>query len=144
NEIGTDRRIFVIGPDLFFTCSFGFAIEMNLSYVIVMIGVFFFSLRRSCCFVGLNNQDHFRSFNKLMLLLSIVFFAFNLRPAITSVGTVIVSIRDDVGLSNWSVGILTSLPLLAFAFMSPLVPKLGHRYTNERALVLGLVLLTIG
>ncbi|HLR08854.1 MAG TPA: MFS transporter [Bacillota bacterium] len=79
-----------------------------------------------------------------MLVLGIVFVAFNLRPAITSVGPVIGSIRDDVGLSNWSAGILTSLPLIAFSFMSPLVPKLGHRYTNERALVLGLVLLTIG
>src|SRR5699024_6067267 len=79
-----------------------------------------------------------------MLVLGIVFVAFNLRPAITSVGPVIGSIRDDVGLSNWSAGILTSLPLIAFAFMSTLVPKLGHRYTHERALVLGLVLLTIG
>src|SRR5699024_12659913 len=79
-----------------------------------------------------------------MLVLGIVFVAFNLRPAITSCGPVIGSIRDDVGLSYWSAGILTSLPLIAFSFMSALVPILGHRYTNERALVLGLVLLTFG
>src|SRR5699024_12736058 len=96
------------------------------------------------CFVDLNNQDHFRSFYKLILVLGIVFVAFNLRPAITSVGPVIGSIRDDVGLSNWSAGILTSLPLIAFSFMSPLVPQLGHRYTNERAPLVGLVLFTIG
>ncbi|MEC5422895.1 MFS transporter [Virgibacillus sp. C22-A2] len=81
---------------------------------------------------------------RFLLIAGIIFVAFNLRPAITSVGPLIGIIRDDIGLSNWSVGILTSLPLVAFAIMSPLVPKLGNRFTNERIMLIGLILLFIG
>lgn len=81
---------------------------------------------------------------QLLLFAGIVFIAFNLRPALTSVGPLIGTIRDDIGFANWSVALLTSLPLIAFAMMSPLAPKLANRLTNERALALGLVVLIIG
>ncbi|MFD1037045.1 CynX/NimT family MFS transporter [Virgibacillus byunsanensis] len=81
---------------------------------------------------------------RILLIVGIIFVAFNLRPALTSVGPLIGTIRDDVGLSNWSVGILTSLPLVAFAVMSPIAPILGKRFTNERTLLIGLILLLIG
>lgn len=70
--------------------------------------------------------------------------AMNLRPGMTAVGPLLGVIRDDLQLANWSAGLLTSLPLLAFAFISPLVPKLGIHLTNERAIVFGLLLLVIG
>lgn len=79
-----------------------------------------------------------------LLVAGIVFVAFNLRPSITSVGPLIGIIRDDVGLSNWSVGLLTSLPLVAFAVMSPIVPRIGVRLTNERTMLIGLILLLFG
>lgn len=73
-----------------------------------------------------------------------MFIAFNLRPSITSVGPLIGIIRDDVGFSNWSVAFLTSLPLIAFAVISPIAPRIARQLTNERALAFGLLLLTIG
>ncbi|ASN07319.1 MFS transporter [Virgibacillus necropolis] len=85
-----------------------------------------------------------KRYYRVLLVLGIIFVAFNLRPAITSVGPVMGIIRDDIGLSNWSVGLLTSLPLIAFAIMSPLAPRLGNKYSNERAMLIGLVLLLIG
>ncbi|MFD2044953.1 CynX/NimT family MFS transporter [Ornithinibacillus salinisoli] len=81
---------------------------------------------------------------RIFIVIGIIIVAFNLRPAITSIGPLIGVIRDDVGLSNWSVGLLTSLPLIAFAVMSPIAPRLGNRLTNERALLLGLVFLFVG
>lgn len=81
---------------------------------------------------------------RVILLVGILFAAFNLRPAITSVGPVIGMIRSDLGLANWSVGLITTLPLLAFAGVSPLVPKIARRFTNERALLWGLFILIIG
>ncbi|SHF90117.1 CynX/NimT family MFS transporter [Ornithinibacillus halophilus] len=81
---------------------------------------------------------------RAVLVVGIIFIAFNLRPAITSVGPLIGTIRDDIGLSNWSAGLLTSLPLIAFAFMSPIVARIGNRYTNERALLWGLIVLLVG
>ena len=76
--------------------------------------------------------------------MGIVFVAFNLRPAITSVGPLVAIIQDDLGLMHWSAGLLTSLPLIAFSFVSPIVPKLSNRLGNEQALILGLVILFIG
>lgn len=81
---------------------------------------------------------------RLLLIYGIILAAFNLRPAITSVGPLLGVIRDDLGLSNWTVGLLTSLPLIAFAIMSPMIPKLGRRFTNEYALMIGLILLVFG
>lgn len=79
-----------------------------------------------------------------MLIAGIVVVSFNLRPGITSIGPLIGMIRDGVGLANWSAGLLTSLPLLAFAIMSPLTPALGNRYSNERVMLFGLLLLIAG
>lgn len=81
---------------------------------------------------------------RIMVMAGIVTVAFNLRPAITSVGPLMGIIRDDIGLSNWNVALLTSLPLIAFAVMSPVIPKFGNRYTNEKVLLSGLILLLIG
>ncbi|MFB4167788.1 CynX/NimT family MFS transporter [Virgibacillus sp. JSM 102003] len=92
----------------------------------------------------MTEADDRRKIYQILLIAGIVIVAFNLRPAITSVGPLIGTIRDDVGLSNWSVGILTSLPLVAFAVMSPVAPKLGNRFSNERTLIAGLILLLFG
>jgi len=89
-------------------------------------------------------KDDTNRMYRFLLLAGIIIIAFNLRPAITSVGPVIGLIRDDFGLSNWSAGVITSLPLLAFALISPLAPKIGNRYSNERTLVIGLIILLFG
>lgn len=81
---------------------------------------------------------------QFLLLAGIVFVSVNLRPGITSVGPLMGIIRDDIGLANWSIGFLTGLPLVAFAFASPMVPGLGKRFTNERAMIIGLIILFFG
>ncbi|KKB75126.1 MULTISPECIES: CynX/NimT family MFS transporter [Bacillus] len=82
--------------------------------------------------------------NRIFLIAGIIFIAFNLRPAITSVGPLISSIRTDLDMTNGMAGFLTTLPLLSFAFLSPVTPKLGQRLGNERTLWIGLVVLLIG
>lgn len=82
--------------------------------------------------------------SRFFLLAGILLIAFNLRPAITSVGPLMGTIRDELELVNWNTGLITSLPLLAFALMSPLAPKIGNRMGNERTLLLGLILLLAG
>lgn len=85
-----------------------------------------------------------KSIYKYILVSGIVLVAMNLRPAITSIGPLVGMIQKDLGLVHWSVGFLTSLPLIAFAFVSPMVPKLARILTNERALIVGLLSLLIG
>ena len=79
-----------------------------------------------------------------LLITGIVLIAFNLRPAITSVGPLVGMIQDDVGLAHWSAGLLMSFPLLVFATMSPIVPRIANRLSNEMTLLVGLIALVIG
>lgn len=92
----------------------------------------------------INQRKNRDNISTLLFVFGILFVAFNLRPAITSVGPLIGTIRDDIGFSNWSVAFLTSLPLIAFAIMSPIAPKLANKLSNELALALGLFILIIG
>lgn len=80
----------------------------------------------------------------IMLIIGIVLIAFNLRPTITSVGPLVGMIQNDIGLAHWSAGLLMSLPLIVFALMSPIVPKLSSRFTNERTLLIGMISILIG
>lgn len=76
-------------------------------------------------------------------MFALVLLASNLRPAITSVGPLLEDIRLGVGLSVTSAGLLSSLPLLAFALFSPLA-HFGQRLGLERTLVLSMLLVVIG
>lgn len=89
-------------------------------------------------------QEQTKQWYRILVLIGIVIVSFNLRPGMTSVGPLIGIIRDDVGLTNWSAGLLTSLPLIAFAVMSPIVPSLGNRFTNERIMIVGLAVIILG
>lgn len=82
--------------------------------------------------------------SRLLLVLGIFLISLNLRPAITAIGPVLEAIRADTGLSAALAGLLTSLPLLAFAFASPLAPTVGKRLGMERAIFAALLLLALG
>jgi CP family cyanate transporter-like MFS transporter len=73
-----------------------------------------------------------------------VLLAANLRPALTSVAPLIGQIRTDTGISNAVAGLLTGLPLLAFAVLSPIAPLLAHRFSMERVLLTSLLVLAVG
>lgn len=77
-------------------------------------------------------------------MLAIVLLAANLRPALTSVAPLIGQIRTDTGISNAVAGLLTGLPLLAFAVLSPIAPLLARRFGMERVLLTSLLVLAVG
>ncbi|WP_071393564.1 CynX/NimT family MFS transporter [Bacillus tuaregi] len=79
-----------------------------------------------------------------LFIVGIVLVSFNLRPAITSVGPLVGMIQEDMGLAHWSAGLLTSLPLICFAFMSPLVPKIANHFHNELTMQIGLIAILVG
>ncbi|MBM0066658.1 CynX/NimT family MFS transporter [Alkalicoccobacillus gibsonii] len=92
----------------------------------------------------MTHQQALSKKHTFLLIIGIAVIAFNLRPAITSVGPVIGEIRADFGLSNGAAGLITTLPLLSFAALSPLTPKLGQKLGFEGAIVAGLGLLLLG
>lgn len=95
---------------------------------------------------GIENEDHETMSSKYRLLftIAIIVIGFNLRPAITAVGALLGMIRDQIGLANWGAGMITSLPLIAFAVMSTIASKIGIKFGNVRTIFLGLLLLLIG
>jgi CP family cyanate transporter-like MFS transporter len=70
--------------------------------------------------------------------------AANLRPPITSVGPLVGDIRADTGMSSAAAGLVTTLPLLAFAGVSPWAARIARRVGIERALQAALVVLVAG
>ncbi|SDH17646.1 MFS transporter, CP family, cyanate transporter [Alteribacillus persepolensis] len=80
----------------------------------------------------------------ILLIIGIIFVAFNLRPAITSVGPLIPVIRESTGMSNSLAGTLTTIPLLSFAVFSLVAPKLGLRFGNQLAIFFALLTLAAG
>tara|TARA_R110002050_G_scaffold71532_2_gene153783 strand:+ start:311 stop:1507 length:1197 start_codon:yes stop_codon:yes gene_type:complete len=90
-------------------------------------------------------QDESKWFKKRwLLILGVIFLAFNLRPAITAVGPLIATIQKSLGINNLEAGLLTTIPLIAFAVLSPLVAKFSRRWGNEKTLFLALLILTAG
>ncbi|MEV4517975.1 MFS transporter [Dactylosporangium sp. NPDC049525] len=66
------------------------------------------------------------------------------RAPLTSVGPLVADIRSSQHLSGAAAGLLTTLPLLAFAGFSPVAPLVARRIGLERALGLAVVVLATG
>lgn len=70
--------------------------------------------------------------------------AANLRASLTGVGPLLDEVAGDLHMSSVSAGLLTAVPLLAFAAASPVVPALARRVGMERALLAALLGLVVG
>jgi CP family cyanate transporter-like MFS transporter len=64
---------------------------------------------------------------RLAALLALVLAAGNLRLAVTSIGPVLAEIRDGLGISAAVAGLLTSVPVICFALVGLLAPRLARR-----------------
>ena len=78
------------------------------------------------------------------MLVGLILLSFNLRPAAVSVGPVLEEVRDGLGLTGAEAGLLTSLPVLAFAVFGALAPTLARVVGLHRALALSLVAVVVG
>ncbi|WP_063927267.1 MFS transporter, partial [Enterobacter hormaechei] len=79
-----------------------------------------------------------------LLVAGILMIATTLRVTFTGVAPLLDTIRQDYGLSTAQTGLLTTLPLLAFAFISPLAAGVARRLGMERSLFIALLLICIG
>ena len=80
----------------------------------------------------------------VLVLAGIVLLSFNLRPAAVSVGPVLEEVRDGLGMSGPEAGLLTSLPVLAFAVFGALAPSFARAVGVHRAAALSLVAVVAG
>jgi CP family cyanate transporter-like MFS transporter len=80
----------------------------------------------------------------LVILIGLVLLSLNLRPAAVSVGPVLAEVRATLGMSPVAAGLLTSLPVLAFAVFGALAPAAAGRLGVHRVTLLALVAVVLG
>ncbi|WP_225759026.1 CynX/NimT family MFS transporter [Leclercia sp. Marseille-Q4284] len=81
---------------------------------------------------------------RALLIAGILLIATSLRVTFTGAAPLLDAIRADYGLTTAQTGLLTTLPLLAFALISPLAAGLARRIGMERSLFIALLLIVAG
>lgn len=81
---------------------------------------------------------------RFWLLFGILFLAINLRPALSSIGPLMDDIGRALNLSDSLLGLLTTLPLLAFGFISTITPYFTKKFGLGKTLLASMALLTLG
>ncbi|MFI9148802.1 CynX/NimT family MFS transporter [Streptomyces sp. NPDC053367] len=79
-----------------------------------------------------------------LLVVGIVLSAFNLRPAITSLGALLEEVRDGLGMSGSVAGLLTSVPPLCFAVFGVTAPRLARRFGPAAVVCAGMAAIAAG
>ena len=79
-----------------------------------------------------------------LLIAGILLVAASLRAPITMLGPLLEPVRESFALNASQAGLLTTLPLLAFALVSPLAAPVARSFGLERVLFASLVLLVAG
>lgn len=78
------------------------------------------------------------------LVPGIVMMGMILRIPFTSIPPVISEVSKGLGVSVSSLGILTTIPLLSFAIISPLAPKFGQKWGIEKSFAIFVLLMAVG
>ena len=81
---------------------------------------------------------------RLLLGLTVVLIAFNLRPVFASLSVVLPEIIRATGLSATAASLLTTLPIVCLGVFAPMAPWLGRRFGTERTLLGCMVLIGVG
>jgi CP family cyanate transporter-like MFS transporter len=81
---------------------------------------------------------------RIFALVALLLAAVNLRLAVTSVGPVLTEIRAGLGMSATVAGLLTSVPVVCFASVGLVAPRLARRFGAARVIVAGLGVLAVG
>lgn len=101
------------------------------------------TMNKSETSLSLSNPDADRS-SRWLLVTGIICVAAALRAPFTSVGPLLEMIRSDLGLTGTLAGAITTLPLLAFALLSPFAPQLARRLGLANILMLAMLALSMG
>ncbi len=80
----------------------------------------------------------------LFIILGIIFISFNLRAPLTAVGSVVDMTAGEFNLNSGTAGFITTLPLIAFAVVSPFVASFSHKFGFGKTMMFGLILILIG
>ncbi len=92
----------------------------------------------------MHNVNSTNTRERWLMLLAILTTATALRSTFTGVAPLLDDIRGAFALSTAQTGLLTTLPLLAFAVIAPLAAGFARRVGMERSLFAAMVLISLG
>ncbi|GAA1884347.1 CynX/NimT family MFS transporter [Streptantibioticus ferralitis] len=79
-----------------------------------------------------------------LVVIGLIAAALNLRPAITSLGTLLAEVRGGLHMSGTVAGLLTSVPTLCFAVFGIAAPRLARRFGPGAVVCAGMAAITAG
>src|SRR5579875_1917446 len=79
-----------------------------------------------------------------LLVAALAITGLSMRTAVTSVGAALDDVEAGLHTGSGEAGVLTTLPVLCFAAIGALSPRLSHRFGPHRLLVVALVAMTAG
>jgi len=77
------------------------------------------------------------------LLLAIFLISLNLRPAITSIGPLLDTIRNDLNLSNSEVSLLTAIPVICMGIFAPLAVHWLNKFGQKRGITFLVIIIGV-
>jgi CP family cyanate transporter-like MFS transporter len=80
----------------------------------------------------------------ILVLVGLILLSFNLRPAAVSIGPVLAEVRDSFAMSPATAGLLTSMPVIAFAIFGALAPAAASRFGIHRVTLTAVLVVIVG
>ncbi len=79
-----------------------------------------------------------------LIVVALVLTGVTMRVAVSSVGAVLAELQHGLHTSSALAGIITTLPVIAFAFIGFVSPRLAHRFGEHRVVAAALLAATVG
>jgi CP family cyanate transporter-like MFS transporter len=79
-----------------------------------------------------------------LLFAALVLTGLSMRTAVTSIGAVLDDLQSGLHAGSDVAGVITTLPVICFAGLGAVTPRLSHRYGAHRLLVAAMLLMTLG
>ena len=81
--------------------------------------------------------------NTVLMIFAIFALSINMRPAITSIGPMLDTIREQLSLSNAQVSLLTAIPVICMGLFATLAPLLNRKFGLYRTMLTMILLVGI-
>ena len=88
-------------------------------------------------------SNHNQKPNTILLLIAIFAISINLRPAITSIGPILETIREQLSLSNAQVSLLTAIPVICMGIFASLAPVMNRKFGLKRTMYMMITVIGI-
>ena len=93
---------------------------------------------------GRPHRDSGKALSVGLATTALIVLSLNLRPAIASLPPLTTDIQQDLGWSNAVIGLITAIPILCMAILSPVIPRIAARWGRIPTATGALVLILLG